>query len=155
MTLADTICRYWDSTNFISLIAEDELSRADTCQRILEDAEQGNSQIVISALTIAEIIKPKGQPVLSEDAETTISNFFLHDYILVCDLTRAVAEDARKLARQHGLKPNDAVHLATAIATKVDMFETWNTNDFSGLQGIPFPIREPTWQGTPRLPGIE
>ena len=153
--MSDPVRRYWDSTNFISLIAEDEPSRADTWQRILEDAEQGNSRIVISALTIAEVIKPKGQPVLSEGAETTISNFFLHDYILVHDLTRAIAEEARKLARQHGLKPNDAVHHATAIAAKVDVFETWNTNDFSGLQGIPFPIREPTWQGTPLLPGMK
>ncbi|MFQ5903505.1 MAG: type II toxin-antitoxin system VapC family toxin, partial [Candidatus Binatia bacterium] len=94
--MSDPVRRYWDSTNFISLIAEDEPSRADTCQRILEDAEQGNSRIVISALTIAEVIKPKGQPVLSEDAETTINNFFLHDYILVYDLTRAIAEEARK-----------------------------------------------------------
>ena len=154
MNLSDPVRRYWDSTNFISLIAEDEPSRAETCQRILEDAEQGTSQVVISALTIAEVIKPKGQPVLTEDAETTISNFFLHEYMLVYDLNRAIAEHARKLARQHGLRPNDAVHLATAIAAKVDVFETYNTNDFSGLEGIPFQIREPTWQGTPQLPGI-
>ena len=152
--MSDPICRYWDSTNFISLIAEDEPARADICQHILEDADQGNCRIIISALAIAEVIKPKGQPVLAEDAETTISNFFLHDYISVYDLTRTIAENARKLARQHGLKPNDAVHLATAIGAGVDVFETYNTNDFSGLEGIPFPIREPTWQGTPQLPGI-
>jgi predicted nucleic acid-binding protein len=152
--LSDPIRRYWDSTNFISLIAEDEPARADICQRVLEDAEQGNCRIIISALTIAEVIKPKGQPVLAEDAETTISNFFLHEYISVYDLTRAIAEDARKLARQHGLKPNDAIHLATAIAARVDVFETFNINDFSGLEGIPFQVREPTWQGTPQLPGV-
>jgi predicted nucleic acid-binding protein len=152
--LSDLICRYWDSTNFISLIAEDEPARADICQRILEDAEQGNCRIIISALTIAEVIKPKGQPVLAEDAETTISDFFLHDYISVYDLTRAIAENARKLAREHGLKPNDAIHLATTMAARVDVFETYNTNDFAGLEGIPFQIREPAWQGTPQLPGI-
>ncbi len=85
--------------------------------------------------------------MLTEDEETTISSFFLHSYILMYDVTRIVAENARKIARQHGLRPNDAVHLSTALLSDADVFETWNTNDFSRVQGLPIEIRTPTWQG--------
>ena len=33
--------RYWDSTNWISLLAEDEAYRADICQNILNDLVAG------------------------------------------------------------------------------------------------------------------
>jgi predicted nucleic acid-binding protein len=49
--------RYWDSCNFISLIAEDEADRAEICQHILEDAEAGRLVIITSTLTIAEVIR--------------------------------------------------------------------------------------------------
>ena len=147
MRAASGLRRYWDSCNFISLIAEDEAERAEICQRILEDAEAGRVVIVTSTLTIAEVIRMRGSPMLTEDEEATISNFFLHRYILMYDVTRIIAENARKLAREHGIRPNDAIHLATALLSDADVFETWNTNDFGRVQGIPIEIRTPTWQG--------
>src|SRR3990167_1835093 len=102
--------RSWDSTNFISLLAEAEPQKAEVCQCILEDAEKGNTNIVISTLTIAEVIKPKGSPVINEEKEKMLADFFLHEYLWVMDVTRVIAERARKLARQYDLKPNDAVH---------------------------------------------
>ena len=149
MTSAVPIKRYWDSCNWISLIAEDEQRRADTCQRILSDAEAGKCVIVTSTLTLAEVVKVKGQPLLSEEQERIIITFFEHEYIAIHDVTRRVAEYARNLARNHGLKPPDSIHLATAILAGTDVFETWNTNDFASLQGnVPIRIAEPTWIGT-------
>jgi predicted nucleic acid-binding protein len=66
---------YWDSCNFISLVSEDEIARADICQHILEDAEAGSVEIVTSALTIAEVIKPKGSPMFTARKEEIISSF--------------------------------------------------------------------------------
>ena len=43
--------------------------------------------------------------MLTEDEETTIGNFFLHSYILMYDVTRVVAENARQLARRYGQGP--------------------------------------------------
>ena len=149
----ETISRYWDSCNFLSLIADDEINRADICQHILEDAESNKTSIVTSALTIAEVIRPKGKSMLTEEQETTISNFFLHKYVLVHDVTRAVAEYARKLSREHGLKPADAIHLATALSADANVFETWNTNCFAKLLGkISIDIRIPTWEGNLMMP---
>ena len=139
--------RYWDSCNCISLIAEDEADRAEICQRILEDAGAGKLVIVTSTLTIAEVIRMRGKPMLTEDEETTISNFFLHSYILMYDVTRVVAENARQLARRYNLRPNDSIHLSTALLSDADVFETWNTRDFERIQGVPIEIRTPIWQG--------
>ena len=142
------IRRAWDSCNWISLIAEDEAARADICQRILTDASRGNGVILTSALTLAEVVKGRGQPQLTETQEETIVRFFDHSYILIHDVTRAVAETARGLSRRHGLKPPDAIHLATALLGNADVFETWNMNDFGHLNGlVPIQIREPIWAG--------
>lgn len=153
MTTGKPLRRAWDACNWISLIAEDEPERAETCQRILEDAEAGNCVIIVSALTLAEVIKQKGQPLLPESDEQTIINFFLHEYVIVQDVTRKIAEDARRLARRYGLKPNDAVHLATALAAAADVFESWNINDFANLPDLAIPTRVPTFEGQVRMSG--
>ena len=155
MTTSSNQRRYWDSCNWISLIAEDEVERANTCERILDDAVAGNTVIITSALTLAEVVKKKGEPVLSESDEHTIIRFFEQPYLLVHDVTRAVAERARRLSRTYGLKPADAVHLATALLADADFFETWNMNDFGHISSsdLQVQIREPQWIGTPRMPG--
>ena len=152
MTSGGNNRRYWDSCNWISLIAEDEEERAAICQQILNDAAQGGCVVLTSALTLAEVVKGRGQPQLTEPEEQTIIRFFEHSYILVADVTRTVAETARRLVREHRLKPPDAIHLATALLANADVFETWNMNDFGHLDGImPIKIRPPTWEGNLEL----
>jgi predicted nucleic acid-binding protein len=148
VTTGSNIRRAWDACNWISLIAEDEIHRADVCHCILDDAARGTGVILTSAFTLAEVMKARGTPRLTENQELTIVRFFEHSYILVHDVTRSVAEAARRLSREHGLKPPDAVHLATALLGNADVFETWNMNDFGHLNGlVPVAIREPTWEG--------
>ena len=153
MTSARPQRRYWDACNWISLIAEDEAARADVCQHILVDAERGRSAFIItSSLTIAEVIRPRGQPPIQLDHETLIANFFRHEYILVHDVTRTVATNARSLARHYSLRPNDAIHLATALLADATVFETWNTHDFRRVTGLSIQIREPNWEGQLEMP---
>ena len=155
MTTSSNQRRYWDSCNWISLIAEDEVERANICQRTLEDAAGGNTVIITSALTLAEVVKKKGEPVLPESDELTIIRFFEQPYLLVHDVTRVVAERARRLSRTYGLKPPDAIHLATALLANADFFETWNIDDFGRISSgeLAITIREPAWVGNLRLPG--
>ena len=153
MTTSSNERRYWDSTNWISLVAEDEPERADTCQRILEDVSGGAGLIIISALTLAEVIGKRGWPKLDESAEETIARFFENSYVAVHDVTRAIAGGARRLSRRYDIhQPNDAIHLATALAANADVFETYNTNDFRHLgPDFPLEVREPLWQGNLRM----
>ncbi len=88
----------------------------------------------------------------SEDDETIMQFFRDYDNLLIHDVTRYVAEKARQLSRQFSLRPNDAIHLATALLSNADVFESWNTRDFSSLQGeAPIQIRLPTWEGSLRM----
>ena len=155
MTTRSNQRRYWDTCNWISLIAEDEVERANICQQILEDAAAGNTVVITSALTLAEVVKRKGEPVLPESDELTIIRFFEQPYLLIHDVTRVVAEQARRLSRTYGLKPPDAIHLATALLANADVFETWNINDFGRISSgeLAITIREPAWVGNLRLPG--
>ena len=110
--------------------------------------------VITSAFTLAEVIKKKGEPVLSESDERTIIRFFEQPYLAIHDVTRAIAERARPLSRLYGLRPADAVHLATALLANADFFETWNTKDFGGIPSddLAITIREPQWFGNFRLP---
>lgn len=145
--------RYWESSVFIALV-KGEANRVEQPQRILEDAAVGKLEIVTSAWTLAEVIKTPGEAPLSPEVEQKIVDFFENEYVLVINLDRKVAEEARQISREHGLKPKDAVHLATAKVARLDLFETWDDEVVklaSRIGDPPIDIRHPTWQGQPPL----
>ncbi len=145
--------RYWDSCNWISLIAEDEAERAFVCENVLKDMVAGRLTIITSALTLAEVGARRQPAQRLNQANAKIDSFFRqYDFLHVHDVTRSVAEKSRRLSQKHGLKPADAIHLATALESGADVLETWNTRDFLKLRGkVSVNIREPSWTGTPPL----
>ena len=108
----------------------------------------GNLTVITSAWTLAEVIRRRRSPGISADDDRVITDFFRqHDNLVIHDVTRAVAEKARSLSREFGLRPADAVHLATALSSGAGVFEKWD-RDFFALRGrVPIEIREPTWEG--------
>jgi len=57
-----------------------------------------------------------------------VRDFFDNDYILLINLDKQVGDLARRLmlAGHAGLKPPDAIHLATACIAKLDEFHTFD-----------------------------
>ena len=53
-------------------------------------------------------------------------DFFKLSYIIPMSITRRIAEDSRDLVWDHGIEPKDALHVATAIKAKVDVFNTFD-----------------------------
>lgn len=53
-------------------------------------------------------------------------DFFKRSYIVPMSITRRIAEDSREFVWDHGVKPKDALHLATALVAKVDVFNTFD-----------------------------
>jgi predicted nucleic acid-binding protein len=127
--------------------------RAQPCNEIIEHAERGETEIVVSILAHAEVA------MVYRDGtdEARIAEFFSRAYIVSAQLTRAVAEEARRLVRE-GLmkKPLDAVHAATATLYHIPVIETFNVKDFIQVQGAgtpPVGVREPLWDPIqPNLP---
>lgn len=65
-----------------------------------------------------------------------VTEFFENPFIELRNLDRFVAEKARPIVRQFGLKPPDAIHVATAILMKVDLLHTFGKGDLSDTPAI-------------------
>ena len=104
------------------------------CRSVIEAAKRGTLEILTSALSLAEVCK---NPAIRATAPDQISDYFETDYILLVNLDRYVGERARILMTSgySGLKPPDAIHVATACISGVDEMHTFD-DLLIGLDGI-------------------
>lgn len=117
--------RYWDSACFIAWFKE-ETGRYQTCGSILEAAQAGQVQIVTSAFTITEVLLPKGGTRLPAELRETVGQFFMRPEFLIVDVNRHLARAAQQYFWDRGVKPKDAIHVASAIYAGVPVFETYD-----------------------------
>ena len=117
--------RYWDSDCFLGwLQAED--GKVEPCRYVLNVAARGELEIITSALTIAEVLHIPGRQPIPADKRQQVIDFFKRSYIIPMSITRRIAEDSRDLVWDHGIEPKDALHVATALKAKVDVFNTFD-----------------------------
>ncbi|MFL5799167.1 MAG: type II toxin-antitoxin system VapC family toxin [Actinomycetota bacterium] len=119
--------RCWDSVAFVGWLGK-EADKRDACESVVRAAERGELEIVASALALAEAIKPKhGHARLSPDDSAKISGFFRQPYIIIVNVDRAVAEQARQLCWDHPkLDPKDAIHVVTALRARASQLDTFD-----------------------------
>ena len=151
---------YWDSCIFIDAIQQTP-SLSDTLRQIIADARAGTAQIITSTFTLAEVIGSKDAASRNPALESTIRELFNHRYIVLRPVDKHIAEQARQIARDNGLKPADAIHVATAIESEVQVMHT--RDGMSGRRGLlpcngkigapPLCIEYPTWAKQLKLPG--
>lgn len=142
--------RYWDSVTFLGWLS-DEKDKVPHCRPVLEAAEGGSVVLVTSALTITEVLWPKGHKKVAAQHAKKIEAFFRHSWIIVRELDRFIAEDARELVWNKNVHPKDAIHLATALRQDVqlDQFDTFD----NGLIKLSGTLGDPTLMiGFPSLP---
>lgn len=125
---------YWDACAWIALIQNEKL-RADSgrliedrgmmCRSVTEAAKAGAIEILTSTLSLAEVCK---DPAIKNQTADAISDYFENDYLLLVNVDRLVGERARRLLTSGlaGLKPPDAVHLATAAMAGVEELHTFD-----------------------------
>lgn len=145
--------RYWDSDCFLGwLLAEKDKEKH--CQEVLTAAEDGKVIIVTSALTIAEVLALRGRQKIPAKDREKVEKFFRNEYVVVRNITRRVAEEARAYVWEFGVKPKDALHVATAIDAGVPLLNTFDQSlkSKSGKLGSPgLVIAIPAWS-EPKLP---
>lgn len=121
---------YLDSSVYISAIKGEgaEPGRGELSARILDLGQRGECIVVGSVFVYAEVIKDRGQPRLTEEQEEKIDRFLGQEFITWVEVDFPLAKKARGLARDLGLKPVDAVHLATAIRAGCDQLLAWDSD---------------------------
>lgn len=143
--------RYWDTGPFLAWLRK-ETYRLGDVEPVIRAAEAGQIRLVTSAVTLVEVVKldRKNAPieVPPEDADT-IRRYFLNSYIHVRTFDRPTATLARGLIWDYGLTTRDAMHLATAIRSRVTLLETFDGDDLIPLSGRvgdpPIEIRTPRY----------
>jgi predicted nucleic acid-binding protein len=144
--------RYWDSGCFIAIVSE-EAGRVDVCDPILRATQVHALEIVTSAFTITEVLHPKGGPKLAPEKRAVIKRFFRRSGILLVEVDRTLAEDAQEFYWDFGVKPKDAIHVASAIAGGCTILETYDEGliKLDGKLGTPpLTIRKPVPLSVPK-----
>ena len=118
---------YCDADVFLGWFNREQ-DRVEACRGLVDASEQGEVQIITSALTLTEVIKIKGQQPLPQSKEKIIKGFFEQEFIGIVNVDRRTAEFARDLIWCYAhLNPKDSIHVATAlIAEGVDVLHTFD-----------------------------
>jgi predicted nucleic acid-binding protein len=121
---------YWDACAWIALIQQEQ-DRFDSLNYIIEEARKGNVEIWTSNFTLAEVYKrptDSGIKGLAVAEDANFEDFILQDFVTRVQVDFAVGTLARRLPRAHPtiVKPQDGIHLATALLNNVDELHTFD-----------------------------
>jgi predicted nucleic acid-binding protein len=154
----------WDSCAWIAYIQREKIldpkrqavveDRGAMCRRVLEAAEKGSIEIIVSALCLVEVL---ARNRTSDIDDQRVRDFFDNDYILLVNVDKQIADFARRLmlAGHAGLKPPDVAHLATACIANVDEFHTFDDRllaldgQIDKADGTRLIVRKPTVPAPP------
>lgn len=86
---------------------------------------EGVVEIVVSAIALVEVLARNRTSGIDDQK---VRDFFDNDYILLVNVDKHLGDFARRLmfAGHGGLKPPDAIHVATACVANVDEFHTFD-----------------------------
>jgi predicted nucleic acid-binding protein len=118
----------WDSCTWIAHIQREKIlgpdgktvieDRGAMCRPVLDAAERGVIEIVVSAIALVEVLARNRTSGIDDQR---VRDFFDNDYKHLGDFARRLM-----LAGHPGLKPPDAIHLATACIANVEEFHTFD-----------------------------
>lgn len=118
-------------------------NRYSACMSVIDLAQnQRKIEIGVSGLCLAEVCK---NPEIRDSADDVVAKYFEGDHILIIPVDRLVGVRARDLIRAqaalkvaddnvHVPKPQDAVHIASALISNADELNTFDKN-LLGLTG--------------------
>lgn len=125
----------WDSCTWIAHIQGERIlgpdgktvveERGAMCRPVLDAAERGVIEIVVSTIALVEVLARNRTSSIDDQR---VRDFFDNDYILLVNVDKHLGDFARRLmlAGHGGLKPPDAIHVATACIANVREFHTFD-----------------------------
>jgi len=144
---------YWDSCTYLDFLKGDHPLH-DHMLAVMQDWGDGKVTLATSALTIAEVLwvkceEDKARNMIPKSKEKDIRGLFEPGppaELVLVELNRLTAESARDLVWRYGVKPKDAIHVASAQEANCDVFHSndkdlWKLSEKLGLR-----IEPPKWQ---------
>lgn len=131
---------YWDACAWIALIKQ-EAGRFDACRHAIEQAEAGKVEIWTSAFTLAEVYKRRvdgGSAFIDASKDKDFEDYIEKDFVQIVQVDVDVGTAARRLLRAYPEigKPQDAIHVATALLNDLDELHTFDRADLLSLSGV-------------------
>jgi predicted nucleic acid-binding protein len=128
--LAEKPRYYWDACAWIALIQQ-EPDRFDSLKYVVEEAKATNVEIWTSTFTLAEVYKrvcDDEQKGLLATQDQNFEDLILQTFVQRVQVDYDVGVLARRLLRAHPTiqKPQDGIHLATALLNNVDELHTFD-----------------------------
>ena len=139
-----------DSSVIIALIKGNEEIHgkpAGVYSRALFDrADAGEAILLVSGIALVEVCKPhpRAAPFSPPNNLITIEEFFSKSYVEIIEVGRECGRLSRAIAREEGLPPWDAVHVASAILGEAELLFCWDRDDLLSrgkIRGLE--LREP------------
>lgn len=137
--MADKVRIYWDACVWISMV-NGYAAREANCLDVIRRARDGELEIWTSSLSLAEVFKAKvngDHLALEEVKDQAFADYIEQDFVQEVQVDHDVGMYARKLLRQFGplKKPNDGIHLATAVLNNCDELHTYDSENLIPLSG--------------------
>ena len=117
--------RYWDTSCFLAWL-KNEQDKVGNCTGIIQACEDGQLKLMTSTLTLVEVLYLNFKDKIPKTESDKIRAFFENDYIVTIPLDRMIAEKAQDLVWDFGVKPKDAVHVASALFAGTRIFDTFD-----------------------------
>jgi len=124
----------------------------ESCKYVIEMAQKGEVEIWTSAFTYAEVFKRRCHNEscgISPQDDTNFEDYLTQGFITLIQVDRDVGIAARRLLRNNPKlgKPQDAIHLASALLENLDELHTFDREDLLALNnkiacpnGVPLKI---------------
>ena len=119
-----------------------EKGRFDRLNYIISQAQSGAVEIWTSNFTLAEVYKrPLGGGIIKElppDQDSKFEGFIQQDFVTKTQVDWDVGTLARTLLRKYPTiaKPQDGIHVATALINNLDELHTFDQKNLLDLTGI-------------------
>lgn len=119
---------------------QQEVGRFDSLSYVIDEARSGKVEIWTSNFTLAEVYKrpcAADQKGLTVAEDIPFEDFIIQDFVTRVQVDFDVGVLARRLLRNYPVivKPQDGIHLATALLNNIDELHTYDHANLIGLTG--------------------
>ncbi|MGZ4532751.1 MAG: type II toxin-antitoxin system VapC family toxin [Mycobacteriaceae bacterium] len=126
----------------------------ETVRPLLVAADSRTLKLVVSAIMPLEVLRDRADDP-SREAEARALAALSRPNVVEVPVGRAVVLQARRLRLDHGLQSMDALHLASALRGRADVFLTFDDKALRLGLLEQMLISKPYWPGDTPLPGLD